>query len=461
MKNLTRNIILITSSAFLILLLFHWKTNYVRKEITKNNDRIEGIIKKIVHDNIRNEYPSLTIPYIGIDTLSVKSSFEESTIKISKINNKNLPEIEKIITNYFCNYYRDQDSIFKSKSSIPFIIYPERTDTEGNIIIQPRDLDNIKNYILFLEKEVDDAIQDTKSELSNDIERLNLWTSIWIGILGIFGAVIPLFYSFKTQTETKEKFIEIKSDISRQETELKKSHAEDKAEFKVEIDKVGVELKIATDKAIEASEKSIVATKLIEAIEANINEQTKSVDTLKNSLSDFKEDLESKNQQISELAKNVDKSSELIEKATSDSNNAIEKSTIALKSSKDLKSVVYLSNSLGNLKQLDFYKLQLFHTKMEIYLATVFEKIKNNISAYLKEADSEIDILFNELIRDLILSTRQVRNYLNQRNQLNNLDALEVALNSLLSATKETIIELSIEVDAKLNNLIESLRNDD
>lgn len=460
MKNSTRNIIIITTCVFFILLLFHWKTVYIRKEIAKNDDRIEGIIKKIVHDNIRNDYPSLTIPHIGIDTLFVKATEGDSVINISKIYGKKLTEIEKMVSNYFCDYYKTQDSICKTESSIPFIVYPEYKDSQGNIIIQPKDLDNIKNYILFLEKEVDKAIQDTKDELSNDIERLNLWTSIWIGILGIFGAIIPLFYSYKTQTETKEKFLEIKRDITRQETELKKSHAEDKAEFKGEIDKVGDELKLATEKAIEASEKSIVATKLIESIETNIDEQVRSVDKLKESLSDFKGDLESKSQQISELAKSVDKSSKLIEQAKSDLNIAIENSTIALKSSKDLKSVVYLSNSLGNLKQLDFYKLQLFHTKMEIYLATVYEKIRNNIAAYLQEADSEIDILFNELIRDLILSTRQVRNYLNQRSQLNNLDALEISLNSLLSASKETIIDLSKEVDAKLNNLIDSLRND-
>ena len=455
MKNLTRNIILITISAFLILLLFHWKTHYVRKEIAKNDDRIEGIVKKIVHDNIRNDFPSLTIPHIGIDTLFVKATDGDSTINISKLYGEKLSDIEKLVTNYFCDYYKSQDSICKTESSIPFIIYPEEKDAQGNIIIQPRDLDNIKNYILFLEKEVDEAIRDTKAELSNDIERLNLWTSIWIAILGIFGAIIPLF----SQYQTRNKFIEIKNDISKQEKELKKSYSEDKADLQTKIDKIDTKIESASAKADEATDKSKDAINTLDSLKTKAEEQDNNLNKLQGSLSGLKTDLESKSQQISELAVSVDKSTEVIEKASSDSNKAIENSTIALKSSKDLKNVVYLSNSLGNLKQLDFYKLQLFHTKMEIYLATVFEKIRNNISAYLLETDSEIDILFNELIRDLILSTRQVRNYLNQRNQLNNLDALEIALNSLLSASKETIVELSNEVDAKLNNLIDSLRN--
>jgi len=360
-----------------------------------------------------------------------------------------------LVTDYFCDYYKTQDSICKTESYIPFIIYPENKDPQGNIIIQPRDLDNIKNYILFLEKEVDEAIQDTKSELSNDIERLNLWTSIWIGILGLLGTLLPIFYQFQTQKE----FTQIKQNISNQEKELKGTIDKGITEIHTKIDKIDTKIEHASAKAEEATNKSKDAINTLDSLKIKAEVQDNNLNKMTDSLSGLKIDLESKSQKISELTENVVKSSELIEKASSDSNKAIENSTIALKSSKDLKSVVYLSNSLGNLKQLDFYKIQLFHTKMEIYLATVFEKIRNNISSYLKEADSDIDILFNELIRDLIISTRQVRNYINQRNQLNNLEALEIALNALLDASEETIIELSGEVDLKLNNLIDSLRN--
>lgn len=461
MKKKTLNIGIIVIVIFFIFLIFHWKSYYVRSQINRHDKKIERTIRNIVRENIRNDFPALSIPHITIDTLVIVQSEQDSTVIISKLYDDQLAQIESSITNYFIEYYRKQDSISKIESLVPFIIYPNEIDSSGNLILQAKDLENIKNHILFLSNNVDKAIEGIKRELSNDIERLNLWTSIWIGILGIFGALFPLVITYKSQTETRLKFVEIKNDIERQESEFKEEHKADRLSFKTSIKNAKQEADEVSRLSNEASEKSITALESIEKVSRDSEKQKTKIDGLDESLAKMQTDIDSKNQAIVEvMGKTKDLSVEII-KAKDASGEALEKSNAALKSSKELKSVVYLSNSLGNLKQMDFYKVQLYHTKLETYLAVVFEKIQKNLSDFSKNKDSDLDILFKELIRDFILSLRQIRNFLKQRLQLKSMDLLDESLNSLLEAKRETLLELLDDVDNKLDSFIKSLRNNE
>jgi len=458
MNNKTLNIGIIVIAIFVIVLIFHWKSNYVRNEIVKHDTEIEKVIGQLVRDNIQNDYPSLVIPNILNDTILVKSIKNDTLITISKLYGDNLIELESKLTDYFISYYNQQDSIHKANSKIPFIIYPNKRNDNGDIIIQPKDIENIKHHIDFLENEVDKAVLDVKEELRKDIDRLNLWTSIWIGILGLFGAILPLYFSHKSQAETKEQFQEIKVELKKQETELKKEHRTDKADLKVSIEKAENEINSAVKSAAEASKNSANAESLIKTVISDAGKQQIKIESVNQSLVELQEELESKTDTIIDLEKNTTAIAEKIEQTTKDSENALANSESAIKSSKELKAIVYLSNSLGNLKQMDFYKIQLYKIKTELYLASTIEKIRIDIQNYFKESDSNTDALFQELIRELIISFRQIRNFLKQREQLKSLEILESSLNELLAKDIVDIQDLRNRINNNFMNLIESLR---
>jgi hypothetical protein len=92
----------------------------------------------------------------------------------------------------------------------PFFVFPDSVDTKGNYTLTKTQLDELKNHIQFLTSQVDKAVTATKDEINKEIDRINTWVSIWIGVLSIFGTIIPLFYNYKNNEDLKQ----IKEDAS-------------------------------------------------------------------------------------------------------------------------------------------------------------------------------------------------------------------------------------------------------
>lgn len=450
-----KSIIIVIAAIVAIIVVCYIKHWHIENTIAKHDNKIETVIKSIVTENIRNEYPALYLPHITMDTLIVKS-VDADSISISKLFGADLEGIESKITKYFCDYYANQDSICKSKSSIPFIIYPSEKDNNGNIVLQPKDLNNIKRHIEYLTTEVDKAVSDIKEELGHDIERLNLWTSIWIGILSLFGTIIPLFFQYQTQS----KFKEIKSNIQAQEKSLLDTEKEIRKEFRDQFGSFDEKVIEATNKANSAINNSEKVVNELSKVENQTIFQEKKINQFSQTLDSLQKELFAKEESISLLQENVQNYNDQLISVKRISSIAKAKSDTAIKSSRELKSIVYLSNSLGNLKQMDFYKVHLYGNKMEAYLSIVFLKIKDSLTEYQTEYNSDFNDLFNGLIGDMILSFRQMRGFLKERTQLETIDLLERSLTELLTMSDDNKDSIFAKVDSNFNDLINSLKND-
>lgn len=454
----TKKNLIITSAIILaiivVFILKHW---LIEKQISKHNDEIKRTISEIVKNDIRNDYPSLNIPHISQDTIVVKTISNDTLITISKLYGENIVNIENEIVNYFSGFYSKQDSIFKSNSSVPFIIYPTEKDVQGNIILKTKDLENIRKHIEYLSNEVNKAVSELKDELSRDIERLNMWTSIWIGILGLLGIFIPLYAQYQSKAEFKQ----LKTNLETQGTTIKNTETDLRKEFRGQFDKYDVKFSNAAEKANAAKIKAEEVISKMAGIEEKTEIQETKLTNFTKSIDSLQVDITNKEKKVTQLQGKVDEYSVKLEQVEKTSISAFGNSKKALQSSKELKSVVYLSDSLGNLKQMDFYKVHLYGTKIESYLSGVFEKIKDNLNDYNEGYNSDFNDLFKGLIESMILSFRQMRGFLKKRAQLEKLDNLEVSLTKLLQMTKETKDELFKQVNNDLTNLINTLNQDE
>jgi hypothetical protein len=98
----------------------------------------------------------------------------------------------------------------KETSFRPFFLFPESVDSSGNYKLTKAQLEDLKNHIVFLTNQVDKAVTQTKDEINKEIDRINTWVSIWIGVLGFLGVFIPIVINYKASEDIKE----IKSDAN-------------------------------------------------------------------------------------------------------------------------------------------------------------------------------------------------------------------------------------------------------
>jgi uncharacterized coiled-coil protein SlyX/tetrahydromethanopterin S-methyltransferase subunit G len=397
--------LIIVSSIVLIVAICYLKHWHVESEIEEHDKKIESTINSIVKDNIRNQYPALYLPHICMDTLVIQKEDNDSIINISKLFDEELNEIETRVTDYFVEYYRKQDSICKAESVVPFIIYPTEKDNNGNVVIQPKDLENIKKHIEFLTSEVEKAVSDIKQELSYDIDRLNLWTSVWIGVLGLLGTIFPLFIQFQSNNKLKD----FQKNIAKQEESLKNSEKDLRKDFRdqfqtyeTKIDGASKASNEAISKSNDAKNRSDQVINELSKVENKTALQDEKINQFSETLSSLQSDLQSKEESVSLLNENVKRSNEELVVVRETATAAKTNSEIAMKSSRELKSIVFLSNNLGNLKQMDFYKDHLYGKKIESYLSLIFQKIKNSLSEYKIEYNSDFDDLFKGLVGDMI-----------------------------------------------------------
>jgi hypothetical protein len=127
------------------------------------------------------------------------------------------------------------NNLISSKSSnITIPTEPLTKDKNGNYILSAGDWHRLEDYIIYQSQRNESAIQLSQTEISQDVERLNMWISIWIGILGLFGAIIPFLVNFaatkdfdkkiKDLEEKAEKIPEIDNAVQKSETALKNSN---------------------------------------------------------------------------------------------------------------------------------------------------------------------------------------------------------------------------------------------
>jgi hypothetical protein len=185
-----------------------WKIGNVWIERVVNTQQ-EQVSKTIINTINEQANQNLLLPeivFINTDTITQKRLTESFKTEIVSVLSK------KYLTNEKVNP--------KDISVQPFFIFPESADSSGNYKLAKSQLEDLKNHIVFLTNQVDKAVTQTKDEINKEIDRINTWVSIWIGVLSIFGTIIPLFYNYKNNEDLKK----IKEDAGEAKDKSEKAH---------------------------------------------------------------------------------------------------------------------------------------------------------------------------------------------------------------------------------------------
>jgi hypothetical protein len=241
-----------------------WEYN-ISKLREKQQNEVSNVIRNIVHTQVKKSLLLPKIVFINIDS----SKGRELNKKISE-------RISQVLTRQYLN---DDTLQFKEIDIKPFFVLPNKSDKNGNYLLTESQLNDLKEHLDFLTRQIDAQVDKMKEEVNHDIDRLNTWVTIWIGIIGFLGIFIPIVINIDT-SRSAERATE-KSD-----TAFKKAdEACEKLETaRKEIDKIpAIEQRIgeATTKLAAITSQSEVAnTKSIEANSKANEAETKAANAL-------------------------------------------------------------------------------------------------------------------------------------------------------------------------------------
>jgi hypothetical protein len=185
--------------ALLCLVVFAvWKLGnvWIERVVNTQQQQVSQTIINTVNEQAKLDLLMPDIVFINMDSAHKKQLNDSISKQIATVLTK------KYLSNQNVN---PSDINFQ-----PFFVFPDSVDTKGNYTLTKTQLDELKNHIQFLTSQVDKAVTATKDEINKEIDRINTWVSIWIGVLSIFGTIIPLFYNYKNNEDLKQ----IKEDAS-------------------------------------------------------------------------------------------------------------------------------------------------------------------------------------------------------------------------------------------------------
>jgi hypothetical protein len=170
--------------------LVYLEVGMLRKE---EGRKINEVILRTVKENVDRNILAREIVFVGIDTLKRKILADSLVTQISR-------ELSN-------GYYSNRERKIDDNTLARLFVFPQKPDKNGNYVLSEHQLDELKSHIVYLSTQVDKAVAETKEEVGKDIERVNTWVTIWIGILGFMGIFIPLIINFYNRDEvniTKE-----------------------------------------------------------------------------------------------------------------------------------------------------------------------------------------------------------------------------------------------------------------
>lgn len=87
---------------------------------------------------------------------------------------------------------------------VPYFIFPENVKADGSYNLTEQQIKELKAHLRYLAETVEKQVNASKAETAKDIDRLNYWISIWIGVLGFFGVLIPIVINFDAVGKANE-----------------------------------------------------------------------------------------------------------------------------------------------------------------------------------------------------------------------------------------------------------------
>lgn len=317
-KNLTYRHLIVSITLVIVCVLAGIVIWQCRLNTLQNRQQkeVSEIIANIIKEQSKKDLLLPKIVFINIDSLAKKDLDEKLTARITDL----------LTTKYLA----DDKTQFKDIDLKPFFVLP-KADKQGNYILKESQLTELKNHIEFLTKQVDLEVDRTKEEVGKDIDRLNMWVTIWIGVIGFLGIFIPIIINIDT-AKSAERAIE------------KSNEAETKSN-----DAIG---------KINAAQNKIDK---IDGIETKVSEAESKIDGILSKVNDA----ETKSSEASTKAEN------------------------ALSKIKETENVLTAMSAIGNLKDIDTTTLQYINNPIEVVIKTL-HSIHLGLSNCNNQSDNEI-----------------------------------------------------------------------
>lgn len=103
-----------------------------------------------------------------------------------------------------------------SKDDYNHISLTNKKDSiELNVIVQRLIKNNeiVYNNYKYLNEKQESLVQDIRQETNNNINKLNMWLSFWIGMLAVFGVLSPIVAEYRYKTSNKDEMNKLKNEI--------------------------------------------------------------------------------------------------------------------------------------------------------------------------------------------------------------------------------------------------------
>lgn len=175
---------------FMVFLIWKLGNVWIERVVNTQQEQVSQTIINTINEQANQNLLLPEIVFINADTIAKRKFTESFKTEIVSVLSK------KYLTNEKVN---PKDVTFQ-----PFFLFPELAESSGNYKLTKSQLEDLKNHIVFLTNQVDKAVTQTKDEINKEIDRINTWVSIWIGVLSIFGTIIPLFYNYKNNEDLKK-----------------------------------------------------------------------------------------------------------------------------------------------------------------------------------------------------------------------------------------------------------------
>lgn len=206
-------IIAIPACVLVALAIIVWKVN-VADLREKQREETLGIIRAVIEDQTTRELLVPSIIVFGGDSTR------------REIVNDHVYAL--LINRYFAE--KNGNTTFAVKNPLT-PVFP--IDKKGNYILTTDQLNSLQSHIEFLTKQIDRQVQQSQEAIGREIDSLNLWVSIWIGVIGFLGIFIPVIINIDTSRSAQTAVDQSSSAIASMK------------EAKPEIDKIpGIEAKI-------------------------------------------------------------------------------------------------------------------------------------------------------------------------------------------------------------------------
>lgn len=164
--------------------------NYQSRNIyEKQKTEISDIIRNVVSEQASKNMLLPQIVFINADSIDKQ-----------KLNEKFIAQITQSLT----ERYLKSDSSQTILNISPILSSPFIRNNQGQYFISEAQANQFKTNIEFLIKQTDNQVASVKDEIGKDIDRLNMWVSIWIGFIGLLGIFIPIVINIDAKKELEK-----------------------------------------------------------------------------------------------------------------------------------------------------------------------------------------------------------------------------------------------------------------